>query len=76
MKVRDVIDLLSYGTHWQLIGARTGKKLCNSHSKKHKDEYMEYEAYKIFPSFYTQKSAISGTCDFMCPMINIWVWGE
>lgn len=74
MKVKEVIDLLSYGVQWQLIGAMTGKKLCNSKStNKMKDRYMDLEVHSIFPSFYTQQDHITRTYDFIQPMICIWV---
>lgn len=76
MKVKEIINLFSCGTYWQCIGARTGKKLCNTHSKKSKDKYMEMEVVSIFPSFYTPKDKITGTCDYVSPVINIWVLGE
>ena len=42
MTVREVKELLFYGTNWQLVGARTGKKLCDSYNKKETiEKYMD-----------------------------------
>ena len=76
MKVKEVIDLISYGTHWQLIGAMTGKKLCNSYSsEKLKSKYMDCDVPEspIFASFNIHNNPISKMGESMSPMICIWV---
>lgn len=77
MTVREAISLLSYGTHWQLVGARTGKKLCNKWNKeKTREKYMDKpvtsEPFKA--DFYVSKN-IPFT-EYVKPMISIWVSGE
>ncbi len=79
MKVKEVIDLMSYGTHWQLIGAMTGKKLCNSYSSENlKSKYMDCSVCDapIFASFNIHNSPISKMGESMSPMICIWVSGQ
>lgn len=76
MKVREIINLLSYGTQWQLIGAMTGKKLCNNYSsEKLKSKYMDCDTPSdpIFTSFRTHTTYHDKTVDSVTPMINIWV---
>lgn len=75
MKVKEAIDLLSYGVQWQLIGAMTGKKLCNNYSsEKLKSKYMNCNTTTnpIFASFraHTDYNKI---VDSVTPVINIWV---
>ena len=77
MTVREALALLSYGTDWQLVGAKTGKKLCNKNNKKKTQEkYMNMlvtdEPFKA--DFYISKS-LSFT-SYVQPMISIWVQGE
>ena len=77
MTVRQILKLLSYGTEWRLVGARTGKVLCTSRNKKEtKEKYMELtvidEAIKA--DFYVNKS-IPFT-EYITPMVSIWVSGE
>ena len=65
MKVKEVIDLISYGTHWQLIGAMTGKKLCNSYSSENlKSKYMDCSVCKapIFASFNIHTTQVTYAC--------------
>lgn len=74
MKVKEVLDLLSFGTQWQLIGAMTGKKLCNNYSsEKLKNKYMDCStpANPIFASFRTYNSA--KVIESVTPVISIWV---
>ena len=39
MTVKEVLSLLSYGIRFELVGARTGKRLCCSWNNK--KEYIE-----------------------------------
>ena len=76
MKVKEVLNLLAYGTDWQLVGGKTGKKLCNHYNKKETQEkYMDMTVCEqpIVADFEVQKS-ISFT-KFVKPMISIWVSG-
>lgn len=75
MKVKEVIDLLSYGVQWQLVGAMTGKKLCNNYSsEKLKSKYMDCDTphNPIFTSFRTHTNCAK-IIDSVDPIINIWV---
>ena len=78
--VRDMVSLLSYGTPFVLIGARTGKKLANSTINKR--ETIEKKWFDktvaenpIYCSFYTYKNFVDDV-DMVKPIINIWVSGE
>ena len=75
MTVKEVLSLLSYGERFELVGARTGKRLCCSWNNK--KEYIEkYNDYKvtnspIYASLYTSKKK-----NYAYPIISIWVSGE
>ena len=76
MTVRDIVKLLSYGTRWKLVGARTGKKLCDSFNKdKTKEKYMDMPVVDnpIVADFYVSKNTFN---DYVTPMISIWVSGQ
>lgn len=73
--VKDIVSLLSCGQHYELVGARTGKRIaCTWNNKK---EYMErFSDYSvtdtpIYTSLYTSKRS-----DYTYPIISIWVSGE
>lgn len=78
MTVREILTLFGYGTHWMLIGGRTGKKLCTSYSSaKTREKYMDFEVTSESPlraDFYVPKS--EHFTQFIVPMICIWVSGE
>ena len=80
MTVREVLDLLAYGTEWKLIGGRTGKKLCDSYNKKQTQEkYMDMTVCyaPICADFYVSKyNAKLHMINYIRPMISIWVSGE
>ena len=80
MTVREVLDLLSYGTEWQLIGARTGKKLCDNYNKKETQEkYMDLTVCDkpIRADFRVRKCGIvTSMTEYIMPMVSIWVSGE
>ena len=49
MTVKEVLSLLSYGKRFELVGARTGKRLCCSWNNK--KEYIEkYNDYEVTDS--------------------------
>lgn len=77
MTVRQILKLLSYGTEWRLVGARTGKVLCTSRNKEGtREKYMELtvidEAIKA--DFYVSKNV--PFTEYIIPMVSIWVSGE
>lgn len=79
MKVSNVIDMLAYGVPWQLIGAGSGKKLCNdSSSDTLKSKYMDDETTTepIFVSLKVRKNNIINTVESCYPIVNIWVYGR
>lgn len=77
MIVREAIKLISYESDWKLIGARTGKKLCNSFSReKTKEKYMELTVTDapFVADFSIGKSISINT--YARPIISIWVSGQ
>lgn len=80
MTVREVLDLLFYGTHWQLVGATTGKKLCDNYNKKEtRERYMDLRVYDqaISADFRVQKdSVVKSMTNYIRPMVTIWVSGK
>ena len=43
MKVNDILNMLSYSTQYELIGARTGKKLYKSWINTNIDKYKDLD---------------------------------
>lgn len=80
MTVRQVVSMLGYGHGYQLIGARTGKKLANNWTNSKSigrfDDCEVPDEHAIFASFRTDKSYITGVADAVYPIINIWVSGK
>ena len=80
MIVREVLDLLFYGTEWQLVGALTGKKLCDSYnSKKVQEKYMDCFVCDnpISADFHVSKdSIVKSMTNYIKPMVTIWVSGK
>ena len=77
MTVRDIVKLLSYGTKWKLVGARTGKRLCdNFASEKTREKYMDMPVIDdpIVADFYVSKNM--PLTNYVTPMISIWVSGQ
>ena len=75
MTVKEVISLLSYGIRFELVGARTGKRLCCNWNNKKEDieKYNDYEVIDgpIYASLCTSKDN-----NYAYPIISIWVSGE
>lgn len=80
MTVRQVVSMLGYGHSYQLIGAKTGKKLANSWNNSKSisrfDDCEVPDEHAIFASFRTTKEFISGVTNAVYPTINIWVSGK
>lgn len=74
MTVKEAIALLSYGTDWQLVSARTGKILCNDRNKKKTQEkYMNsLVSDEPFKADFRVNRNIPFT-QYITPMISIWV---
>lgn len=77
MTVAQAIALLSIGSRWRLVGARTGKTLCKSSNKeKTKAKYMDKKVTDHpFVADFEAYGKMMFT-DFIHPMISIWVSGE
>lgn len=76
-KVRDILELLSYGTSWRLVGARTGKTLCtNLNTDTCKSKYLDLPVpvNPIFVDMDVNKRSI--IVDNVRPRVCIWVIGE
>ena len=75
MTVKEVLSLLSYGKRYELVGARTGKRLCCSwnNKKEYIEKYNDYEVIDgpIYASLCTSKDN-----NYAYPIISIWVSGE
>ena len=80
MTVREIKSLLFYGTNWQLVGAKTGKKLCDNYNKKETiEKYMDLTVSDtpIIADFSVRKDSVfKHTTDYMKPMITILVSGK
>jgi hypothetical protein len=80
MTVREVLDLLSYATEWQLVGAKTGKKLCDNYNKKEtREKYMDLRVSDepISADFRVSKdSIVKSMTNYIRPMVTIWVSGK
>lgn len=78
MTVQTAIEILTYGTHYKLIGAKTGKHLADSF--KNKEGYIKsfYDdmVSGIFPAFDAQKNSVTKVPEYIRPIICIWVSGR
>lgn len=78
MKLKELIDKMSYGTHYKLIGAMTGKHLADSSVNK-KDyimTFLEDDVSGFFPAFDAQKNKITKVPEYIRPIICIWMSGR
>lgn len=78
MKLKELIDTMAYGTHYKLIGAKTGKHLADSYTNRegYIKAYFEDDISGIFPSFDAQKNNITKVPEYIRPIICIWVSGR
>lgn len=78
MKLKELIDIFSYGTHFKLIGAQTGKCLADSHVNKegYIKSFMDDDVSGIFPAFDAQKNRITKVPEFVRPVICVWLNGR
>lgn len=77
MIVRNIVKLLSYGTEWRLVGARTGKILCSSRNKEQtKEKYMDLPVTDepIKADFFIGRNV--PFTEYIYPMVSIWVSGK
>ena len=75
MTVKEVLSLLSLGERFELVGAKTGKRLCCSlnNKKEYIEKYNDYEVADspISASLWTNKEK-----NYAYPIICIWVSGK
>ena len=78
MKLKELIDVFSYGTHYKLIGAETGKHLADNHINKggYIKSFMDDDVSGIFPAFDAQKNRITKVPEFVRPIICVWLNGR
>lgn len=78
MKLKELIGKMSYGTHYKLLGAKTGKHLADSWKNKEDfiKTFFEDDVSGLFPSFDTQKDHITKVPQYIRPMICIWLSGR
>lgn len=76
MKVADLIKLLSYGTRYKLIGAKTGLPLYKSWANKNLDKFKDLEVADtpIEASFQIQRG-VGIEPEYIRPIILIYVSG-
>lgn len=72
MTVEEAIKSLTYGVEYQLIGAKTGRKIAKSwtNKKEYIEKYHEYACPGMYPSFR------QGYSESIHPIMCIWVTGE
>lgn len=80
MTVKEVINMLSYGEQFTLIGAKTGKTLyrSNVNTKKRLEKYLDMTCtgQPIRAIFNAKICKVTKQVEFITPMISIWVSGE
>ena len=78
MKLKELIDVFSYGTHYKLIGAQTGKHLADSYVNKegYIKSFMDDDISGIFPAFDAQKNCITKVPEYIRPVICVWLNGR
>lgn len=78
MKLKEIIDVISFGTHYKLIGAMTGKHLADSSINK--DGYIKSfwndDVSGMFPAFDAQKDSITKVPEYIRPVLVIWLSGR
>ena len=78
MKLKELIDVFSHGTHYKLIGARTGKHLADSYVNKegYIKSFMDDDVSGIFSAFDAQKNSITKVPEYVRPVICVWLCGR
>ena len=77
IKVNDILDMLFLNVHYELIGARTGKKLYQSWRNTNIDKYKDLDVmtkHSIEPSFRIRTNSID-TIESVHPILLIFVLG-
>ena len=78
MKLKELIEIFSYGTHFKLIGARTGKHLADNHINKegYIKSFMDDDVSGIFPAFDAKNNKITKCPEYITPIICVWLKGR
>ena len=79
MNIKDVVGMLSYGTRFKLIGAKTGKVLHDSRNNRterlDKFKYCQPTSEPLFVELDGYKNSL-GHYEQMIPVLCIWVSGK
>lgn len=78
MQLKELIDAMEYGTHYKLIGSRTGKHLADSivNKKGYIMAFLEDDVSGFFPAFDAQKDNVTKVPEYVRPIICIWLSGR
>ncbi len=78
MKLKEIIDVITYGTHYKLIGAMSGKHLADSNINKgdYIKSFWDEDVSGMFPAFDAQKNSITKVPEYIIPVIVIWLSGK
>lgn len=78
MKLKELLELFTRGTHYKLIGARTGKHLADSYVNKegYIKSFWDDDVSGIFPAFDAQKDTITKVPEYITPVICVWLSGR
>lgn len=77
MKVNDILNMLSYSAQYELIGAKTGKKLYKSWVNTNIDKYKDLDVspnYSISPTMRIYNDSL-GNHQATYPILLIYVTG-
>ena len=77
IKVNDILNMLSYSAQYELIGAKTGKKIYKSWINTNIDKYKDLEVIPkccIQPTLRTRTNSI-GSPESAYPILTIYVTG-
>lgn len=78
MMLKELIDVMAYGTHYKLMGAMTGKHLADSYVNKegYIAAFFEDDVSGFFSSFDVQKNSITKVPEYIRPIVCIWLNGR
>lgn len=78
MKLKELLDAVSCGVQYKLLGAMTGKQLANSYTNKegYIKSFWEDEVSGFFPSYDVQINTITKTPKNIRPIICIYLSGR
>lgn len=78
MKLKELLDVMTYGVRYKLIGAKTGKYLADSNTNKkgYIQAFWDDDVSGFFPSFDAPKDNITKMPRYINPIICIWLIGR